>query len=265
MARTLLFQRAMRAIREDGYVALAWKILWNLPGLRSLVVWRFAVATRNIVTLEDALEFSFSKRFGALITPVQVRSEIRALCESLRERRPRTVLEIGTRHGGTLFLFSRIAAPDAFLVSVDLPREDLKPWRSLYAHLGRKGQEVFAIDGDSHANSTVECVSRVLGGRKVDFLFIDGDHSYEGVRHDFENYVGFLNDAGIVAFHDINPDHWTRFGKPTRACAGEVYRFWAEAKMKYPHVEFVDNPDEDGFGIGILFVKGSSMALVPPN
>ena len=258
----LSFQRVMRAIRKYGYSDLAWMILLKLPALRALVLWRFAVATRNIVDLEDALEFAFSRGLGALITSSQVRSEIQALCETVRQRKPRTVLEIGTLHGGAFFLFSRVAADDAFLVSVDLPREFWKPWRLLCAYLGKKGQNVFVIDGDSHAPSTVERVRRVLGSRKVDFLFIDGDHSYEGVRQDFENYVGLLNDVGVIAFHDINPDYWTRFRKPTRAYAGEVYRFWAEVKMKYPHAEFIDNPDEDGLGIGILFV-GSNAEKTP--
>jgi len=260
-----LFQRAMRVIREEGYSALIWlllwKMLWKKPALRSLVLWRFAVTTRNIVVLEDALKFVscsepslLSREFGALISPWQMHSEIQALCEIIRQRRPRTVLEIGTAWGGTFFLFSRVAADDAFLVTIDLPTKDLKPWRSLCAHLGKIGQNVIVIDGDSHATSTVERVHRVLGERKVDFLFIDGDHSYEGVRQDFENYVGFLSHAGIVAFHDINPDYWTRFGKRTMYCAGGVYRFWAEVKMKYPYAEFIDNPDQDGFGIGTLFV-----------
>lgn len=257
----LMFEEAMRVIREDGYVFfvwfLVWKILWKLPALQSLVIWRFAVATKNILTVEDALEFAFSKRFGALIYPLQICTEIKALCDTVRQRRPRTVLEIGTEKGGTLFLFSRAAADDALLVSVDLPAKK-KRWRSLCPHLGRNGQNVFAIDGDSHANSTVERVCRFLGGRKVDFLFIDGDHSYEGVRQDFENYVGFLNEPGIIAFHDINPNsvspYWRRFGNPTSA-PGEVYRFWGEMRMKYPYAEFMD---QNGYGIGVLFVGANA-------
>jgi predicted O-methyltransferase YrrM len=242
----IFFKRAKRVIR-DGCSTLVWKIL----------LWRFALATRNILTLGDALEFAFSNRFNALITPLQIRSEIQALCEIVCQR-PRTMLEIGTLHGGTFFLFSRVAAPDAFLISVDLPSEDLKPWRTLCTYLRTKGQKVSVIDGDSHATSTVERVHRVLGGRKVDFLFIDGDHSYEGVKQDFENYIGFLDDSGVVAFHDINPDHRARFGKRTSHYGGEVYRFWAEVKMKYSHTECIDNPDQDGFGIGILFLDASS-------
>lgn len=37
----------------------------------------------------------------------------------------------------------------------------------------------------------------------LDLLFIDGDHSYEGVKADWENYRNFLTTGAIVVFHDI--------------------------------------------------------------
>jgi len=228
---------------EDTYRALVWR----------LTVWRFAFATRNIVTLDDALELAYSEPYNLLITPNQIRNEVQALCEIVRGRRPRILLEIGTERGGSFFLFSRTAAPDALLISVDLPKHDPKR-RAFCKYLRVKGQRVSVITADSHAKSTVELVSRVLGDCKIDFLFIDGDHSYEGVKQDFENYVMLLNSPGLVAFHDINPDGWTKFGKRTSSNSGEVYRFWAEVKAKYSHCECVDDPDEDGFGIGILFI-----------
>lgn len=39
--------------------------------------------------------------------------------------------------------------------------------------------------------------------KKVDFLFIDGDHSYEGVKSDVEDWFPKLNNSAIVIFHDI--------------------------------------------------------------
>jgi predicted O-methyltransferase YrrM len=38
--------------------------------------------------------------------------------------------------------------------------------------------------------------------RMIDFLFVDGDHTYEGVRRDFELFRPFLTDKALVAFHD---------------------------------------------------------------
>lgn len=38
--------------------------------------------------------------------------------------------------------------------------------------------------------------------RPIDLLFIDGDHSYEGVKRDWELFLPFLRSFGIVVFHD---------------------------------------------------------------
>lgn len=42
---------------------------------------------------------------------------------------------------------------------------------------------------------------------KIDFLFIDGDHSYEGVKADFELYSKLLTDRGIIAIHDTDKEY----------------------------------------------------------
>jgi len=42
---------------------------------------------------------------------------------------------------------------------------------------------------------------------KIDFLFIDGDHSYEGVKKDFELYSQILSDSGIIIIHDTDGEY----------------------------------------------------------
>ncbi len=37
---------------------------------------------------------------------------------------------------------------------------------------------------------------------KIDFLFIDGDHNYEGVKKDWELYSPLLKSGSVIAFHD---------------------------------------------------------------
>lgn len=47
----------------------------------------------------------------------------------------------------------------------------------------------------------------VLQDIKIDVLFIDGDHSYEGVKKDFELYSQLLTDKGIIIIHDTDPKY----------------------------------------------------------
>jgi len=84
-------------------------------------------------------------------------------------------------------------------------------------------------------------------------LFIDGDHSYTGAIHDFLLYRHLVRAGGVIAFHDIVPDSYTRHGVRTSGYAGDVPRVWAELSACYRSTEFVDDRDQDGAGIGLLY------------
>jgi hypothetical protein len=59
------------------------------------------------------------------------------------------------------------------------------------------------------------------------------------------------------------PDHGTRYGRPTAMATGDVPRFWAEISGDYERREFVEQPDQDGMGIGALTWPGPAAAGVP--
>ena len=86
----------------------------------------------------------------------------------------------------------------------------------------------------------------ILAGRKFDVLFIDGDHTYEGVKADFENYSKFARPGGLIAFHDIVPH------PPETKC--EVSKFWSEIKDSYTYLEIVKNWRQNWAGIGIIYI-----------
>ena len=178
--------------------------------------------------------------------------EIVPALERIERLRPQRVCEIGTAAGGTLYLLTRVSAPDALVVSIDLV---ISPHtRALRERLARAGQRVVSLSGDSHKEETAVRLERLLDGRPLDVLFIDGDHSYDGVRADFERYGPLVRSGGIIALHDINEDFRTKHGVETPSISGEVPRFWGELKDRHRTEELIADPAQDGFGIGLVYV-----------
>jgi predicted O-methyltransferase YrrM len=251
-------------IREQGVLTLGKKAVRHAIGvtrnaihdahMRSLVPTckSRVAALDNDLTSGDAVDF-VNNTCSGLIRPAQIRSEIVEFLELIRARKPKTVLEVGTFNGGTLFLFTRVAAPDATLVSLDLPfgmfGGGYPEWKlPLYESFARAQQEVRLVRADSHTTETRERVRAIFGNRRVDFLFIDGDHTYEGVKCDFELYSPLVAEDGLIAFHDIvdGPAEYV----------GGVHRFWTEVREGYEYREIIDSPDQPYCGIGVLLRRG---------
>jgi predicted O-methyltransferase YrrM len=193
---------------------------------------------------------------GIRIWPWQIRSELVGLLALLERDPPRTVLELGTAEGGTLFTFTRVAADDAVLISIDLPEGRFgggyPAWRTpLYKSFAHACQRVELIRADSHEAATITRVKAVLDGRPLDFLFVDGDHSYEGVKRDFDVYAPLVRPAGRIAFHDIVPG---RTAEETEALVGGVPRFWSELRHGRQVEELVYDRRQVGLGVGVLTV-----------
>ncbi len=205
----------------------------------------------------QTLKFPEEVRGLFSFAPSQIRSEITGLMQIVKELEPRQVLEIGTAKGGALFLFARVAAPGATVIGVDLPEmpdgSGVPSWRiPFYQAFATARHKVHLIRQDSHSPVALGKVKTLLKGQQIDFLFIDGDHTYQGVRQDFEMYSPLVRNGGVIAFHDIVPDFKTRYGVETSSYAGEVYKFWRNVKEKYQVSEIISDPNQDGFGIGLL-------------
>ena len=94
---------------------------------------------------------------------------------------------------------------------------------------GREDSMVGAADivGDSRLPETVEKLKARLAGRPIDLLFIDGLHTYEAVKSDYEMYGPMTKH--IIALHDIHtPKLRAECSVDVRDCGG---RFWRRIRL----------------------------------
>ena len=196
---------AVYYIREEGIITFLVNLYFGKFFLSGAVKRINSETSKNVSGLDELLNYSEAfDYFGIKLWPGQNRFEILTLLKILKKQNLKVLLEIGTAGGGTMFLFSRIASPVATVMSID----NNYGWRkNLIQSFVTKKQKVVLLEMNSHQNNTRNTVKRILKNNKLDFLFIDGDHSYNGVKKDFSMYSRFVKKGGIIAIHDILLDN----------------------------------------------------------
>ena len=178
---------------------------------------------------------------------LQIRSEIEALVRTVLLTAPRHILEIGSHRGGTMYLWCKLLENSGHRITVDLPGGDfgglaVEEIESRNVMMSGWSENFSAINADSHAVSTYEKVRETLDGEKLDFLFIDGDHTYEGVKLDFFMYKNLVREGGLIAFHDIKDTQLHR----DQNC--HVARLWGELSGDKMQIQ----SDAQWGGIGVI-------------
>lgn len=176
----------------------------------------------------------------------QVKNEITSLAKFVYDLNPNVIVEIGTKYGGTFMIWNEIS--NDITVSIDLTNgvnggvnSDSVVKRNEFFK-NKYGNKCFFIEGSSHNRNTYDSLIKILNGKPIDFLFIDGDHSYEGVKKDYEIYSPLVKSGGFIAFHDINDS------ERHRNLNVYVNKLWIE--LKGEKIEF--NEKEDWAGIGVI-------------
>lgn len=177
----------------------------------------------------------------------QSQYELSSLIDLLRKYNVKRYLEIGAREGDTFHEIVTLVKTD-YALAVDLPgglwgKSSTKNNLSIaISDLKSRKYNVEAILGDS---SSQEIVSRIQKMEKFDAIFIDGDHTLEGVTRDWENYKDMAN---IIIFHDIVGHNEAEKVSNMKV---EVPILWERLKKEYQHLEIVE--DGSNMGIGVIF------------
>jgi capsular polysaccharide biosynthesis protein len=162
----------------------------------------------------------------------------------VRACQPRVIVELGTFAGVSYAALCQAVLSEG----IDCDCHCVDTWRG-DDHAGRWGDEVFEdfrSFHDSHYaeistihRSTFDEASSEFADGSIDLLHIDGYHTYEAVRHDFETWLPKVSERGVIIFHDT-AERMLDFG---------VWRFWEEVASRWPSFHF-----DHSHGLGLLAV-----------
>ena len=168
--------------------------------------------------------------------------------------RPKIFVELGTHTGNSYFSFCQGVQEEGLnteCFAVDTWQGDEQAGHydgKVFASVRSNNQLNYSQFSTLYRMTFDEALGK-FQDRSVDLLHIDGLHTYETVRHDFESWLPKLTPGGLVLFHDIKITH-EDFG---------VWKLWAELKKQYPRcLEFGHSA-----GLGILQVAGENKRFEP--
>ncbi|GAB2497605.1 glycoside hydrolase family 99-like domain-containing protein [Arenimonas alkanexedens] len=157
---------------------------------------------------------------------------------------PKSLVELGTHHGTSFLAFCQAIATgrhDTRAFAVDTWEGD--------EHAGFYGDDVYEnlneIVQSKYAGFATLLRTRFDDAKpqfadgSVDLLHIDGLHTYEAVKHDFDGWLSKLSERGVVLFHDT----------AVRDRGFGVWKFWEEVSARYPSFNF-----RHTHGLGVLLV-----------
>lgn len=192
----------------------------------------------------NPLEYAQSFEWPAHVNAVAWHEHIpfaKALVQMLQ---PKKFVELGVHTGDSyLAICETIAALDlnAACYGVDTWKGD--------EHAGFYGEEILAKLRKVHdsaygkfsrlVQNTFDEAAKEFSDGSIDLLHIDGLHTYDAVKHDWETWLPKMSARGVVLFHDTNVRE-RNFG---------VWMLWEELRSLYKSFEFLH-----GHGLGILRV-----------
>jgi Methyltransferase domain len=196
------------------------------------------------MTIESIISDSLLIKPQSINSPGAWLGHIPFLSWILAAIKPHKYVELGT-HTGNSYLAACQAVEENGLFTQCFA---IDTWQG-DEHAGEYGDEIYNTlakyhDARYHGFSSLmrmtfdDGLSYFTDG-SIDLLHIDGLHTYDAVKHDFDTWLPKLSECGVVLFHDISV-HERGFG---------VWALWEELREIYPNIAF-----SHSYGLGVLFV-----------
>lgn len=158
--------------------------------------------------------------------------------------RPQVIVELGTQHGVSFAAFCRpvkVLGLDTKCYAVDTWEGDIQTGSysdETFNDLQRYSRNEFGDKSVLLRCLFDDALDRFEDG-SIDLLHIDGLHTYQAVKHDFDTWLPKMSSRGVVLFHDVN----------VRTEGFGVWKLWDELAPKYPSFLFLHSA-----GLGVLAV-----------
>lgn len=152
--------------------------------------------------------------------------------------------EIGSAAGGFIRAISEFVGFKS-AISIDDGKWRHDMWST---NLNKINSPVLRYDGDSHSETCRRWLELHLTDH-VDLFFIDGDHSYEGIKKDIALVTSLVKPGTLIGFHDIVCDRVPGVGKAYREVVAQSPHFKIEA-------EFINRSYKNRMGISICTWRG---------
>lgn len=196
--------------------------------------------------LDDILETAFESYQGdpplETIEPKQNPIELRKLAKTVKnEVAPKTVLEIGTADGGSLYTWARYFDSVETIISIDKDHTKLD---EKFLETFRPGA-ITCISGRSQDESVAQEVRGIVKDGGIDFILIDGGKQVKEVRKDYQIYRPLLNEGGLIAFHDILTHR-------DLGIDPDVLKVWQEVRDDGFSYELIEDHQQQKYGYGIM-------------
>lgn len=167
--------------------------------------------------------------------------------------KPQTFVELGTHTGNSYLTFCQsiskhTTGTKAFAIDTWTGDE----------HSGVYGSDVFLeIEARNQKYSSFSTLIRStfdealnkFSDKSINLLHIDGLHTYDAVKHDFDSWLPKMSPGGVVLFHDIKVFE-RDFG---------VHQLWDRISSEFPSFEF-----RHSHGLGIIQLPGNGPSIIEP-
>ena len=170
--------------------------------------------------------------------------DLESLVEELGDRKFNNMVEIGIADGGTLWLYTQLfGTPGAKVTVVDM---DIRAVTArVIAALEEKGF-IFKVIMDQSMNVKLE--------GPIDFLHIDGDHSYESLSYDYLTHSPLVIPGGLIIIHDtMLMEGPIRVRKQIEQTSGTIKTFCGTDTMCDCYGRGRINPDNKAFGLTLVY------------